>query len=80
MEKIKEPSQCQRIKAELEMGRALTSIDILNMNILNYKGRISDLRRSGLDIDTTMVATKGGSRIARYSLRKNLKPNTHEFS
>lgn len=61
-------SQCDRLAAELKTGRKLTSIDIINMNILNYKGRIWDLRKKGLTIRTKMVNTVGGSQIAEYSL------------
>ena len=65
--RIKQPSQTDRIKAELMLGRKLTSLEIINeLKILNYKGRIWDLRKSGLSITTKMVPTSGGSEIAQY--------------
>ncbi len=72
----KAPTQAERIEAVLKSGRKLTSLDIISMNILNYKGRIHDLRRKGLNISTKMIATSGGSHIAQYSLTdKQIKMN-----
>ena len=49
---------------------SLTGWDILNAGIMNYKGRVSDLRKLGVHIDTVMeeVKTKDGgkTRVARY--------------
>ena len=65
--KEKKLSQPEKLKAQLMEGRKLTSIQIINeLHILNYKGRIWDLRKSGLSITTKMVPTSGGSEIAQY--------------
>lgn len=64
----KKPTQLEKLEAELTAGKKLTSLDIIGMNILNYKGRIWDLRRKGLNITTKMVKTSGGSEIAQYYL------------
>jgi hypothetical protein len=65
----KKPSQCDRIKSALERGDSLTGMQILTrFNCLNYKGRISDLRSSGVAIKTEMIKTTSGKRVAQYSL------------
>ena len=65
----RKPSQCERIQKALERGDRLTGMQILNrFNCLNYKGRISDLRSSGVAIKTEMVKTQSGKRVAEYSL------------
>lgn len=62
-------SQCDLIKNALEDGQQLTGLDILNrFGCLNYKGRIADLRRRGVNIKTEMVKTQNHKRIAIYSL------------
>lgn len=66
--KTEAPSQCELLERELRAGRKLTGMDIISMNILNYKGRIWDLRKRGLNINTRMVKTHGGAEIAEYSL------------
>jgi len=65
------PTQVERLKAELKTGKKLTGMDIISMNILNYKGCIHKLRQSGLSISTEMVKTRGGARIALYKLVEN---------
>lgn len=68
-QKVEKPTQQERIEVELKLGRKLTGIDIMNMGIMNYKGRIWDLRESGIEIDTEYIKTKTGSRIALYFLK-----------
>ncbi len=66
----KKKSQVERIAQALQQGDRLTGLDILNrFGALNYKGRISDLRRLGLPIKTDMVKTQSGKRIAEYYLQ-----------
>jgi len=64
-------TQCEKLEAELRAGRKLTGIDIMEMNILNYKGRIHDLRRKGFNITTRMIETKTGAQIAQYYLTES---------
>jgi len=53
MENKKPPSQSKLIAAALKQGDKLTGLQILErFNCLNYKGRIADLRRSGMPIKT----------------------------
>ena len=62
-------SQSKKILKALKNGEKLTGLDILKrFNCLNYKGRISDLRRLGYPIKTKMIKTKSGKRIGEYSL------------
>ena len=71
MDENKNPSQCDVLEAELRTGRVLSYIDIIGMKILNYKGRIADLRhKHGYSfIDTKMKVPKNGtSKIAHYSI------------
>jgi hypothetical protein len=62
-------SQEQMILDALRRGERLTGLDILRQfNCMNYKGRISDLRRDGHPIKTKMIELENGKRIAEYSL------------
>lgn len=62
-------SQEQMILDALKRGEKLTGLDILRQfNCMNYKGRISDLRRDGHPIRTKMIELENGKRIAEYSL------------
>ena len=49
---------------------SLTGWDILNAGIMNYKGRVADLRKLGIHIETKMeeVEKRDGekTRVARY--------------
>lgn len=55
-----------------EHGSA-TGMDIINLGIMNYKGRICDLRQLGFDIRTVMETGENRFgepiRYARYVLR-----------
>lgn len=55
-----------------EHGSA-TGMDIINLGIMNYKGRICDLRQLGFDIRTVMETGENRLgepvRYARYVLR-----------
>jgi hypothetical protein len=62
-------SQNEAIKAALLSGRSLTPIDALeDFGCLRLAARISDLRRTGMDIECRHV-TRNGKRFARYRLR-----------
>lgn len=71
MENKKPLSQSQQIAAALENGDKLTGLQILKrFGCLNYKGRIADLRRSGMPIKTQMKKINKRKRVAEYSLIK----------
>jgi len=62
-----EITQCELLLKTLKGGRKLTGVEIINeLFILNYTGRIFDLRKKGHLINTTMVKTKGGAMVAQY--------------
>jgi len=78
-----EITQCELLLKELKQGRKLTGVEIINeLFILNYKGRIFDLRKKGHLINTIMVKTKkapdgtAGSLYYQWSGRQdlNLRP------
>jgi hypothetical protein len=47
---LKKPSQLERLlKALQDHPEGLTNVEIINMYILNYKGRITDLRQGRLN-------------------------------
>ncbi|MGL5261137.1 MAG: helix-turn-helix domain-containing protein [Bacteroides sp.] len=63
-------SQCKMIKEHLMEGKGITALDALfKFRCMNLKGRIHDLRKEGLPIDTEMIEVNG-KRVARYSLCK----------
>jgi hypothetical protein len=66
---MKKLSQSEKILKALKTQGALTGMDIINMGILNYKGRIHDLRRQGYDISTKMIKV-GDAEVAEYRLSK----------
>lgn len=66
-------SQKQEIKEALERGEALTRLDCLNrFGCIEGGARITELRQSGMDIQTEMVQHKNllgeKKRFARWSL------------
>ena len=62
-------SQCAMIKAYLEEGKALTSLEALNMfGCFRLASRIHDLRDRGMNIVKTMVTGENGKRYAQYSI------------
>jgi len=74
-------SQCKQIERALKSGDKLTGIQIWNrFNCMNYKGRISDLRRKhGYSaINTEMIKLSSGKRIAQYSWSGQLKMNVEK--
>lgn len=57
--------QCQRLLDWLRI-RPVWNYEICNdLHILNYTGRVSDLRKSGYKIAEVREAAKGGSRLYR---------------
>ena len=64
-------SHNDQIRSYLESGKTLTAMDALNnFGCWNLKGRIFELRQSGMNIKTDMVTTATGKRIGKYSLIK----------
>ena len=66
----KETQEKKLLKA-LQQGERLTGLEIIErFRILNYKGRIHDLRRHGHPFRSRMISTQTGARIAEYSLQR----------
>jgi len=64
---FKPGSQNAQILEALQAGEQLTGLEILRrFNCMNYKGRISDLRQAGFNIDGEWIKTPTGKRIMRY--------------
>ncbi len=64
-------SHNDQIRSYLESGKTLTAMDALNnFGCWNLKGRIHELRQSGMNIKTDMITTATGKRIGKYSLIK----------
>jgi len=62
-------SQEQRIAERLRLGFAVTPFGALaRFGCMRLSGRILDLRRKGMDIETTMIQ-RNGKRYASYRLR-----------
>lgn len=57
-----------RVLAVLESGDTITSAQAIKMGILRLGARIWDLRNAGHKIETRLVKTAGGDRIAEYRL------------
>ena len=64
-------SQSVAILNFLESGGSLSSLEALEkFQCLRLSARIKDLRESGHDIQTKMVRTKSGKKVAEYFLPK----------
>ena len=62
-------TQCARIKAHLESGRTLTSLDALRLfGCMCLPRRILDLKERGLKIKGETIRLDNGKRVTRYSL------------
>lgn len=66
-------NQAKKLLEHLEEHGSATGMDIINLGIMNYKGRICDLRQLGFDIRTVMETGENRLgepvRYARYVLR-----------
>jgi hypothetical protein len=68
-------SQSALILAYLQSGHTLTPIEALNrFNCFSLSQRITELRRRGYQIITTMVDVPSGKRVAEYRLESNVGP------
>ena len=71
IELVSRITQNQQIEKHLKSGKSITAMDALVMfRCLNLKGRIYELRQSGMNIKTDMITTTTGKRIGKYSLIK----------
>ena len=67
-------SQVETLLAYLQKHGSITGLECINnLGVLNYKGRISDLRKLGYDIETTWVKKRSldgvKMKYARYVLK-----------
>jgi hypothetical protein len=70
MKPLKPHSQCERILAWLASGRPLTTLQAFKRwQITTLSQRCGELRRRGHRIESEIVKTRGGARIARYRLQ-----------
>lgn len=67
-------SQNKRIRQYLETGRQITALDALHaFNCFRLSARINDLKREGMNIESTMIEiTSDGKKkhVARYKMIK----------
>jgi hypothetical protein len=63
------PTQAGRILAYLRAGNRLTALDALeSFGCFRLAARIHELRREGWAIEERTVETRGGKRVAEYSM------------
>lgn len=62
-------SQCKMILSHLQSGQKLTVLDSMKLfNCYRLSARIKNLRDMGYQIETEMVKTTSGKRIAEYRM------------
>ena len=62
-------TQCAQIKAWLQQGNKLTSLQALDLfGCMRLASRIHDLRNAGLDIHTERILTPSGKYVTQYSI------------
>lgn len=65
-------NQCDKILDYMKRHGSISGMESIGLGVLNYKGRINDLRNLGVDIRTVMVEDVNSSgekkRYARYYL------------
>lgn len=68
-------TQCKQILNMIERNGSVTGMDCYEAGIMNYKGRVNDLRKMGYPIVTKMetrVNANGEKKtFARYSMEVN---------
>ena len=63
-------SQCAQIKAWLQSGKTLTSLEALkHFGCMRLASRIHDLRERGLDIHKERIQVASGKYVTRYSIK-----------
>jgi len=64
-------SQNNQIAQHLKEGKTLTALEALkNFGTLRLAARIHDLKEQGHNVETRIVSTLSGKRIAQYSLKQ----------
>jgi hypothetical protein len=67
----KNPSQCSEILTHLQSGKTLTPVEALDLfGCFSLSQRVTELRRRGHSIVTSMIELKSGKRVARYHLNQ----------
>lgn len=65
-------NQCEKMLDYMKEHGSITGMESINMGVMNYKGRINDLRKLGVAIETKMesrVNAQGEKKTyARYYL------------
>lgn len=65
-------NQCDKLLDYMKTHGSITGMESIGLGVLNYKGRINDLRNLGVGIKTVMVETTNSDgekkRFARYYL------------
>lgn len=65
------PTQAGRILAHLRAGNRLTALEALEkFGCFRLAARVHELRRDGWQIEERTVETRGGKRVAEYSLEE----------
>lgn len=65
------PTQAGRILAHLRAGNRLTALEALEkFGCFRLAARVHELRREGWQIQERTVETRGGKRVAEYSLEE----------
>lgn len=67
----RKPTQAARILAHLRAGNRLTPLQALErFGCLRLGARVLELRKQGWDVQSRMVETPSGKRVAEYSLEE----------
>ena len=62
-------TQCDRLAEWFSSGRTLTVAEALTqLGIYALSQRVGELKRQGVPIESDMIETPGGARVARYRL------------
>ena len=62
-------TQCKMIRAWLESGKKLTSLEALEMfGCMRLASRIHDLRKQGMDIKALRIVTPSKKWVTQYSI------------
>lgn len=63
-------SQTKQILGHLRAGHAITPLDALNrFRCFRLASRINEIRRAGIDVETSILKSEDGARYAEYRLR-----------
>ena len=66
-------NQCDKLLDYMKANGSISGMESIGLGVLNYKGRIADLRNLGFNIKTVMVESVNADgekkRYARYYLQ-----------